>query len=159
MERLAQPRAIETQRLPRQTGPRRMWSRPLLALAWAVLLGAGFMVGPLLKSQQGFSQVVGPVRAIEAAPPMTLVEPEVVRRVQQLVRERRWVEARLQGIDCVRTNPSLAQCHKLLGTTYVKLGDDELGAEEYRTFLKLAPNHPDAEKVLQILDGLGRKAE
>ncbi len=40
----------------------------------------------------------------------------------------------------------------MLGSTYARLGELENGARHYRTFVKLAPNAPEAPKVRTLLE-------
>ncbi len=72
--------------------------------------------------------------------------------VKRLLSARDLPTARLVALDCLAATPANAECHKLLGTVYAKLGDSENGAAQYREFLRIAdPKHPDYDRVQQII--------
>jgi len=69
-----------------------------------------------------------------------------------LFEKKQYREARTLLSRCLETDPAAARCHLMLGSTYAKLGEVDTGATHYRTFLKLAPNAPEAPKVRALLD-------
>ncbi len=70
-----------------------------------------------------------------------------------LMKEKQYPAARSKLEKCVKVMQKNADCHKLLGTVWAKTNESEKGAREYREFLKYAPpDHPDIEKVKQILE-------
>jgi pSer/pThr/pTyr-binding forkhead associated (FHA) protein len=73
-------------------------------------------------------------------------------RGAELMGKRQLKEAEALFQKCLQVAPNFPRCHKLLGAVYAKLKQPELGAEHYRTFLKLAPNDTDADEVRRILD-------
>ena len=48
-------------------------------------------------------------------------------------------------------NPALSQAHRGLGIAYASLGKSKDAVREYRLYLKMAPNAPDAAQVKKIL--------
>jgi len=54
--------------------------------------------------------------------------------------------------DCLKVDPNFARCHMVLGATYARLHEPELGAQHYRRFIQLAPSDPDAAKVKVFLE-------
>jgi ABC transport system ATP-binding/permease protein len=69
-----------------------------------------------------------------------------------LYRKGQFADAASTLNQCLRIDPSFAKCHMVLGSTYAKLREPELGAQHYRRFVQLAPNDPDAAKVKLLLD-------
>ena len=69
-----------------------------------------------------------------------------------LLKEKEYPAAKRVLTECITRTPHNANCHKLLGTVYAKLGEVELGATEYRKFLQYAPpDHADYGRVREIL--------
>jgi hypothetical protein len=58
---------------------------------------------------------------------------------------------------CIKLDKAYADCHKLLAGVLGNMGDGEGGAREYAKFLELAPNHPQAAKVRELLEDYRRK--
>ena len=69
-----------------------------------------------------------------------------------LYRKGQFTDAASALNQCLRVDPSFAKCHMVLGSTYAKLREPELGAQHYRRFVQLAPNDPEAPKVKLLLD-------
>jgi len=69
-----------------------------------------------------------------------------------LYRKGRYTEAASTLNECLKADPSFAKCHMVLGSTYAKLKEPELGAQHYRQFVQLAPNDPDTAKVQVLLE-------
>jgi len=69
-----------------------------------------------------------------------------------LYRKGQFTDAANTLNQCLRVDPSFAKCHMVLGSTYAKLREPELGAQHYRRFVQLAPNDPEAPKVKLLLD-------
>ena len=69
------------------------------------------------------------------------------------MRDKQYPAAKSKLEGCVKANPKNADCHKLLGTAWAKLGEPDKGAREYKEFLRLAPpDHPDLDKVKTIIN-------
>jgi serine/threonine-protein kinase len=87
-------------------------------------------------------------------PPAYLKEAvDLIEQSKDLMKEKQFPTARARLERCIRLEPKLAECHKLLGTVYAKTNESERGAKEYRLFMKYAPsNDPDREKVKSILE-------
>lgn len=60
---------------------------------------------------------------------------------------------------CLKLAPSNADCHLWLGVSYAGLGDIEKGAKQYRKFYELAPNHPQAPRVKEMLDAYEKQKQ
>jgi len=69
-----------------------------------------------------------------------------------LYRKGQYTEAASTLNECLKVDPSFAKCHMVLGSTYAKLKEPELGAQHYRQFVQLAPNDPDTAKVQVFLE-------
>jgi pSer/pThr/pTyr-binding forkhead associated (FHA) protein len=69
-----------------------------------------------------------------------------------------WEQAKLRLEKCIKVDKTYPECHKLLGATLGQLGDGPGGAKEYERFLQLAPDHPQAEKVRQLLEQYNKGA-
>jgi Flp pilus assembly protein TadD len=67
------------------------------------------------------------------------------------MKARRFPQALNALRRCTSVDPKLADCHLKLGAVYGSTGEYDLGAQQYREFLKLAPNSPMAPKVRGIL--------
>jgi tetratricopeptide (TPR) repeat protein len=67
-------------------------------------------------------------------------------------RKNQFPEAAATLKECVRLDPASARCHRMLGATYARLREPELGAEHYRKFVQLAPDDPDTPKVRIFLE-------
>ncbi len=69
-----------------------------------------------------------------------------------LLKNKQYREARVQLERCLKQDPAMAACHKVLGAANAKLNEAEKGAYHYRKFLELAPNDKDADKVRNIIE-------
>src|SRR5262249_2405408 len=69
-----------------------------------------------------------------------------------LYRKGQFSEAASALNDCLKVDPNFARCHMVLGATYARLHEPELGAQHYRRFIQLAPSDPDAAKVKGFLE-------
>lgn len=68
------------------------------------------------------------------------------------IKARRYAEAGTVLDQCIKLDPSFADCHLMRGTAYAKTSDMERAAQEYRTFLELAsPDDPSVPRLKQIL--------
>lgn len=54
--------------------------------------------------------------------------------------------------ECLKIDEEFADCHKLLGATFAKLGDGEQGLKHYERFVELAPDNPSAPQVRTIIE-------
>ncbi len=97
-------------------------------------------------------------RAVEV--PKPAVDPSTVlfEEGKRLFKDKQYPAAKTQLEKCIKVMPKHADCHKLLGTTWAKLGDPDKGAREYKEFLRLAPpDHPDFSRVTVILDSFEKQ--
>ncbi|MGF1511240.1 MAG: FHA domain-containing protein [Myxococcota bacterium] len=61
--------------------------------------------------------------------------------------------------DCVERDPNVSLCHRNLAVAYGKLERSSEAAEHFRTFLRLEPDHPEADHIRRLLDGLTKGPE
>ena len=159
MERLAQPPTVKTEPLVDQA-PARPKKRPNLGLTilWGGVLAVSVGLGAAVAGQTSFfAEHFRPVVARGPVLLPALTTPLFVSvelgRIRELLKEKRYVEARLRALDCVYQQAGQPECHLLLGTANAKIADYEGAEEEYRHFLRLAPpDLPDVNRVRAILD-------
>ncbi len=70
-----------------------------------------------------------------------------------LIKSRQFQEAATLLEGCLKRDPANAECHLRLGSVFAGLGDMKKGAQHYRRFYELAPDHPSAAKVKQMVEG------
>lgn len=90
-----------------------------------------------------------------AAPPQLPAADEPQKFYEEgaaLYRKGQFPEAATALNQCLKIDPSFARCHMVLGATYARLHEPELGAQHYRRFLQLAPGDPDSTKVKLFLE-------
>ena len=78
-------------------------------------------------------------------------EESPVARAEHLIRQKRISEALDILRPEVRAHPDQARGHLFLGVALQRSGDPEGAVLQYRLFLKLAPNSPEAGKIREIL--------
>lgn len=88
----------------------------------------------------------------ENPPPSSQGAEKLYDQGTDLYRKGQYTEAATTLNECLKVNPSYAKCHMVLGSTYAKLKEPELGAQHYRKFVQLAPNDPDTAKVQLFLE-------
>ncbi len=102
-------------------------------------------------------------RPVEVKPPEPPRPPAIDPRISEattlfeeakaLSKDKQYPAARSKLEKCIKVMPKNPDCHKLLGNVWAKQGDSDKGAKEYREFIKYAPpDHPDYERVKQILE-------
>ncbi len=77
----------------------------------------------------------------------------------QLIKARAYQEAVTILEKCLKIDVGNADCHLRLGVAYAGQGNIDKGAEQYRQFVKLAPNHAQAPKVKEMLDAYDAKKQ
>jgi serine/threonine-protein kinase len=101
-----------------------------------------------------------PEPAAPAAPPAETAPPEPSKEdraraakeeASRLLTEKQYQQAVFSALLCLEFEPRNAECHKLAGDAHTELGEDSKATERYRTFLSLAPDHPQAPAVRQAL--------
>jgi serine/threonine-protein kinase len=75
----------------------------------------------------------------------------------QLIKAKQYAEAANLLDFCIRRDPSNADCHLRRGVAYAGLGNIDEGSRSYRRFMELAPNHPQAPKVREMLNAYDAK--
>lgn len=81
----------------------------------------------------------------------------LLAEASQLINGKQYGEA-LSLLDaCIRLDPTNADCYLRRGVAHAGLGNLSAGAESYRRFVKLAPNHPQASKVRQMVEAYDAK--
>lgn len=76
----------------------------------------------------------------------------VLEEARGFYKNKDYAQAKVRLEKCIKLDKTNAECHKLLGGTLGSLGDGAGGAREYEIFLKLAPDHPQAARVRQLVD-------
>jgi Flp pilus assembly protein TadD len=76
---------------------------------------------------------------------------------RKLVSARKYDQAIVMADKCLALAPTKAECHLLAGASYASLNQVEKGAQHYREFLKLAPNHKKASSVRAILEAYDKE--
>lgn len=92
-------------------------------------------------------------RALAAADP-AVVEGEMSSHARQLFENNQFELARTLLAVILEARPDLAEAHYLLGLCCNSLGDVECARSAFRTFLELAPDHPDAATARAMLEYL-----
>jgi pSer/pThr/pTyr-binding forkhead associated (FHA) protein len=69
-----------------------------------------------------------------------------------LVRKQQLTEAESVLKKCIAVDPTFAPCYMMRGSTLARLGRLNDGAQYYREFLRLAPNHEMAPAVRKLVD-------
>ncbi len=82
---------------------------------------------------------------------------ELYNEGTSLYRKKRLDEASALFTRCIELDPTFARCHMMLGSTAAKMRQWEIGAQHYRKFLELAPDHPKAEEVRRLLEQYERE--
>jgi Flp pilus assembly protein TadD len=68
------------------------------------------------------------------------------------LRAKQFTEAEATAKRCIDAAPQSADCHMLRGAALAGENHWDEAAQEYRTFLRMAPNHRLAPKVRETLD-------
>ncbi|HEY8209753.1 MAG TPA: FHA domain-containing protein, partial [Myxococcaceae bacterium] len=68
-----------------------------------------------------------------------------------LLKKKQYKEAQTFFTRCLELDRNSAECHLALGSTYARLRDPEKGAQHYREFLRLAPDHERSPEVRRLL--------
>lgn len=75
------------------------------------------------------------------------------------IKDKEYQEAAALLEKCVKLAPSNAECHLRLGVSYAGQGNIEKGAKQYRKFYELAPDHPQAPRVKEMLDAYEKQKQ
>jgi pSer/pThr/pTyr-binding forkhead associated (FHA) protein len=95
------------------------------------------------------------LQASDVRPPVATPEETAQKLYDEgtsLYRKGQLADAANTLNQCLRVDPTFAKCHMVLGSTYAKLREPELGAQHYRRFMQLAPDDPEAARVKILLD-------
>ncbi|MDY7226725.1 tetratricopeptide repeat protein [Hyalangium rubrum] len=114
----------------------------------------GSLVLRVIPSGQDPSSFTTPPSPDDAPPKSAFQESpaEMYHQGKLLTAAKQFDEALQIGQQCVQQAPRFAECHLLLGASYIRLGHPEEGASAYRKFLELAPDHSIAPKIRQTLE-------
>ncbi len=82
---------------------------------------------------------------------------QLLAEATQLIKARAYQEAVTILEKCLKIDAGNPDCHLRLGVAYAGQGNIDKGAEQYRQFYKLAPKHPQAPKVKDMLDAYDAK--
>ena len=69
----------------------------------------------------------------------------------KLVMGRQFAQAVKEYREAIKLNPRLASAYRGLGVAYASLGNRDQAIKNYKKYLELAPNAPDAAQVRQII--------
>jgi TolA-binding protein len=75
---------------------------------------------------------------------------------KQLLAHQRYRDAETRFRACTKEDPTFADCFMMLGATQARMDHLAEGAESYRQFLRIAPNHPKAPQVRKIVEDYDR---
>ena len=79
-------------------------------------------------------------------------QQEVQLKVSGLVQARQYDAALEAANDCAATNPTMPECHLMLGDIHGKLNHRGESEKHYAKFLSLAPpDHPRRARVVELL--------
>jgi len=94
-----------------------------------------------------------PARPLPAVPSKLAAQAatQILDQAREAMKQRDYPRARDILQLCVRSDPNNAECWKMMGVVLGQMGDGDGGARAYQRFLELAPNHPQAPKVREIL--------
>jgi serine/threonine-protein kinase len=81
----------------------------------------------------------------------------LVAEMTMLVKQRRYKEALELGKKCVQLAPTHAECYLRLGAVQAHTGNLSEGAENYRRFVELSPDHLMAGKVQEMLEAYDKR--
>jgi Flp pilus assembly protein TadD len=70
----------------------------------------------------------------------------------ELIRQKQFENAELMAQRCSEADPRFAECHLVHGAALAYMGQPDKAADAYRSFLRLAPDHPQSPKVKQVLE-------
>ncbi len=107
-------------------------------------------------SAAGPALAVVPAPAAATAPTATPAPPargatEVLREADKLLGEGDASEACSRGEEAKRMSPRLAAAYKFLGKCYMRAGHAQQANDNYKKYLELAPNAPDAPFVKSMI--------
>ncbi|MFL5344991.1 MAG: hypothetical protein ACJ8AT_09355 [Hyalangium sp.] len=91
-------------------------------------------------------------RTKAAAPQKSSPAQSLYEDAAKLLRAKQFSEAAAMAQRCIDADPQLADCHMLRGSALAGETQWEEAAGEYRTFLRMAPDHRLAPKVRQTLE-------
>jgi len=77
---------------------------------------------------------------------------ELLEEARAFNKNKEYAKSKVVLEKCIKGEPKNAECWKLMGVTLGQLGDGAGGARAYEKFLEIAPDHPQAAKVRQIVD-------
>lgn len=97
---------------------------------------------------------LGPAARRLAAADPAIVETEMLIHSRQLFQNNQFELARTLLAVIVGARPDLAEAHYLLGLCCNSLGDAACAESAFRTFLELAPDHPDAATAKAMIEYL-----
>ncbi|MBX3083464.1 MAG: tetratricopeptide repeat protein [Anaerolineae bacterium] len=115
------------------------------------------LAAPVTPADQGFvdsqiSLVPEMASAAEEAEPPSVVTPQMfIDRGIELYEADQVEEAIDTFIEALKIDPDNADAYINLGAIYHHFDEDELAHEYFKTALALAPNHPDAGRMRELL--------
>lgn len=138
------PRLVEP---PNGEGPVRR-RKPKVSMPVGDVVGSG--VPPLPGPQPSQAAVHAPVAGVAEAPRLPLWELSLSEG-QRLLGKGQTNEACAKGEEARRLEPSAAAPYKFLGKCYMRAGNTARATDNYRKYLEMAPNAPDAAFIKSIV--------
>jgi len=138
---VAAPRDVHGKRRPAVIRP-----APSAATAPAATAAGGATDAPVAKP-------VSPLPAPEpvAAPPQTRGFREVLAEAEKLLAQGEVGDACARGEEAARIAPKAPPARKFLGKCYMRAGRTREANDNYKLYLELAPNAPDAPFVKSMI--------
>jgi regulator of sirC expression with transglutaminase-like and TPR domain len=65
--------------------------------------------------------------------------------------------ARTLLLACIELNPASALCHRSLGVLFARVDDTKMALHHYKSYVRLAPDAPDAARVRRMIADSERK--
>jgi len=95
--------------------------------------------------------VAAPQEPVVAAPLAVAVVETPLKEAQRLMGKGQYAAACLRGEDARKQDPKSPDVYKFLGKCYMRSGDPGRASDNYRKYLELAPNAPDAAFIKSIV--------
>jgi eukaryotic-like serine/threonine-protein kinase len=97
------------------------------------------------------AQVAVPVSAPVVAPVAAAVAESPLKEAQRLMGKGQYADACQRGEDARKQDSRSSDVYKFLGKCYMRAGDPARASDNYRKYLELAPNAPDAAFIKSIV--------
>jgi Flp pilus assembly protein TadD len=123
-----------------------------MPLLGALMTGLLLLGTPAVAGTSAKKKPVAARKKASATPRTSSASQALYGDAAKLLRAKQFPEAEATAKRCIDADPQFADCHMLRGAALAGETQWEEAAEEYRTFLRLAPDHRLAPKVKETLD-------